>query len=151
MRVRTQKYGVIRMHVLAVLGDWVSRRVSAQCLIGTLAVALLTLVCYRLHLNFFTVGFLYLIVVVLLSTTGGFFSSAFVSIIAIGCLDYFFVPPFFSLRVDDSMNVVAITVFLTTSLVVTRLVSKLRKMTDEALSGVHRKLIDAEARERARV
>jgi len=151
MRVRTQKYGVIRMHVLAVLGDWVSRRVSAQCLIGTLAVALLTLVCYRLHLNFFTVGFLYLIVVVLLSTTGGFFSSAFVSIIAIGCLDYFFVPPFFSLRVDDSMNVVAITVFLTTSLVVTRLVSKLRKMTDEALSGVHRKLIDAEERERARV
>jgi signal transduction histidine kinase len=151
MRVRTQKHGVIRMHVWAVLGDWVSRRVGAQCLIGTLAVALLTLVCYRLHLNFFTVSFLYLIVVVLLSVTGGFFSSALVSIIAIGCLDYFFVPPFFSLRVDDTLNVVAIAVFLTTSLVITRLISKLRKKTDEVLSSVHRKLIDAEERERTRV
>ena len=139
------------MRVWAVLGGWVSRRVSAQCLIGTLAVALLTLACYRLHLNFSTVSFLYLIVVVLLSSTGGFFSSAFVSIIAFGCLDYFFVPPILSLRVVDRFNVVAITVFLTISLVITRLVSKLRKMTDEAVSSLHRKLIDAEERERSRV
>jgi len=116
------------MRVWAVLEGWASRLVSAQCLSGTLAVALLTLACYRLHLNFSTVSFLYLIVVVLLSSKGGFFSSAFVSIIALGCLDYFFVPPIFSLRVVDRFNVVAITVFLATSLVITRLVTKLRKM-----------------------
>jgi two-component system sensor kinase FixL len=139
------------MRVWAVLEGWASRLVSAQCLSGTLAVALLTLACYRLHLNFSTVSFLYLIVVVLLSSKGGFFSSAFVSIIALGCLDYFFVPPIFSLRVVDRFNVVAITVFLATSLVITRLVTKLRKMTDEAVSSVHRKLIDAEERERSRV
>jgi signal transduction histidine kinase len=53
--------------------------------------------------------------------------------------------------VVDRFNVVAITVFLATSLVITRLVTKLRKMTDEAVSSVHRKLIDAEERERSRV
>jgi signal transduction histidine kinase len=139
------------MRVWAVLEGWASRLVSAQCLSGTLAVALLTLACYRLHLNFSTVSFLYLIVVVLLSSKGGFFSSAFVSIIALGCLDYFFVPPIFSLRVVDRFNVVAITVFLATSLVITRLVTKLRKMTDEAVSSVHRKLIDAEEREYTKI
>jgi signal transduction histidine kinase len=146
------RFGVmIRPRVWAVLGDWVSRHVSAQCLIGTLGVALLTLVCYPLHLNFSTVSFLYLIVVVLLSITGSFFSSALVSIIAIGCLDYFFIPPLFSLRVDDPLNVVTITVFLTTSLVITRLVSKLRKMAEDARLTVHRKLIEAEERDYTRI
>jgi hypothetical protein len=42
LRVHIQKHGVIRVRVWADLGDWVSRRVSAQCLVGTLAVALLT-------------------------------------------------------------------------------------------------------------
>jgi two-component system sensor kinase FixL len=99
-------------------------------LIGTLAVAMATLVCYRLHLNFATVSFLYLIVVVLLSVTGGFFSSAFLSILAVGCLDYFFVPPIFSFRVVERFNVAAIVVFLTASLVITRPVSRLREMRE---------------------
>src|SRR5271154_5086879 len=117
-------------------------RVGAKCLIGALAVALITLVCYQLRWNLATVGFLYLIIVVLLSITGDFFSSAFVSILAVVCLDYFFAPPAFSLWVVDRLNVVAIAAFLTTSLVITRQVSRLREMTDEALLSVHRKLID---------
>jgi signal transduction histidine kinase len=129
----------------------VLRRVSAKSLIGTLAVALLTLVCYQLHWNLATVGFLYLIIVVLLSITGDFFSSAFVSILAVGCLDYFFAPPAFSLWVADPLNVVATAAFLTTSLVITRQVSRLREMTDKALLSIHRKLIDAEERERTRI
>jgi K+-sensing histidine kinase KdpD len=126
-------------------------RVSEQCLIGVMSVALVTLVCYRLHLSFPTVSLLYLIVVVLLSVRGGFFSSAFVSIVSVGCLNYFFALPLFSFRVTNAFDVVAITVFLTTSLIITRLISKLRKMADEARTSVHRQLIDAEAREYARV
>jgi signal transduction histidine kinase len=127
------------------------RGVSEQCLIGTFAVALLTVVGYRFHLNFPTVSLLYLIVVVLLSSRGGFFSSAFVSIVSVGCLNYFFAPPLFSFRVANPFDIVAITVFLTTSLIITRLISKLQKMTEEARTSVHRKLIDAEARECARI
>jgi K+-sensing histidine kinase KdpD len=120
-------------------------------LIGTFSVALLTLVCDRLHLNFPTVSLLYLVVIVLLSVTGGFFSSAFVSIVSVGCLNYFFVPPLFSFRVTNPFDVVAITAFLTTSLIITRLISKLQMITEEARTSAHRKLIDAEAREYARV
>jgi signal transduction histidine kinase len=129
----------------------VLRRVGAKCSLATLAVALLTLVCYQLHWNLATVGFLYLIIVVLLSITGDFFSSAFASILAVGCLDYFFAPPAFSIWVVDRLNVVAIAAFLITSLVITRQVSRLREMTSEALSSVHRKLIEADEREHTRI
>jgi signal transduction histidine kinase len=120
-------------------------------LIGTVAVALLTVVGYRFHLNFPTVSLLYLLVVVLLSIRGGFFSSAFVSIVSVGCLNYFFAPPLFSFRVANPFDLVAITVFVTTALIITGLIAEIQKMTDEARTSVHRKLIDAEAREYARV
>lgn len=123
-------------------------RVSARCLMGAIVVGVLTFVCNRLNCNLSTAGFLYLIVVVLISATGSFFASAFVSIFAVGCLTYFFAPPAFSFRVVDSANIVAIAAFLTTSLVITRLISKNREMADEATLSVHRKLIDAEERER---
>jgi signal transduction histidine kinase len=45
----------------------------------------------------------------------------------------------------------AIAAFFTTSLVITRQVSRLREMADEALLSIHRKLIDAEERERTRI
>ena len=127
--------------------SYVFRRVTINSLFGTLAVASLTFVCYRLHASLATVGFLYLIVIVLLSSSGSLFSSALISILAVGCLDYFFAPPIFSLRIVDPLNVVAIATFFVTSFVITRLVVKVRLMTDEALSSVHRKLIDAEERE----
>jgi len=55
---------------------------------GCLLAALLTVVCFRLHLSFATTGFLYLVVVVLQSLTGNFVSSALVSSVAVLCLDY---------------------------------------------------------------
>lgn len=134
--------------------EWASarlRRSAALCLFGIVTLASLTFLCIRLHLNIATIGFLYLIVVVLLSLTGDFVSSAVLSIISVGCLAYFFAPPIFSFRVVDPLNVVTIIAFLTTSLVVSRLVSKLHKMSEEALSSVNRKLIDAEERERSRI
>jgi signal transduction histidine kinase len=53
--------------------------------------------------------------------------------------------------VDDPLNVVAIVAFLTTSLVITRLVSRVRKLADEALSSVSHKVIEAEEQERQRI
>ena len=59
------------------------RRVAGQVALGSLGVALITGVCFPAHLNFGIPGFLYLLVVVLLSLTSGFTSSAIVSVIAI--------------------------------------------------------------------
>ncbi len=122
----------------------------STCLIGGLALVFLTVVCYRLRFNVATAGFLYVIVVVLLSCIGGLVSSIVISIIAVVCLAHL-APPRYSFRVDDPLDVVAIITFLITSLVISFLVSKLRKMTDVALSSINRRLIDSEERGRARI
>lgn len=99
---------------------------------GSAGVAVVTLICYRLHFNYATAGFLYLLVVVLLSIAGSFLSSAIISILAVGCLDYFFVPPVMSLRVVDSHDVLALGAFLLTALVITRQASTARSQTVSA-------------------
>jgi signal transduction histidine kinase len=117
---------------------------------GAIVLVLITFACYRLHLNVATAGFLYMIVVVMLSRKGDFVSSIFVSVVAVFCLADL-APPTHSFRVDNPLDVVAIIAFLTTSVVIVRLVSKLQKMVKDARFSVHRKLIDAEEREYTRI
>jgi signal transduction histidine kinase len=121
-----------------------------QCLIASLTLVSLTLVCYRLHLNLATAALLYVIVVVLLARVGDLFSSIVASLFAAVCLVHL-APPAFSFRVDDPLDDVAVIAFLITSFIIARLVSRLRRMAEEALSSVNRRLIDAEERERARI
>jgi PAS domain S-box-containing protein len=82
-------------------------------------------------LNISTVGFLYLIVIVLLSLSGDYVASVVISVVAALCIAYFFAPPIFSIRVDDPLNIVAIIAFLTTSLVISRLVSEVRSRSEK--------------------
>ena len=70
---------------------------AAQLLFGVGALALVTLLCFQLGLNLTTAAFAYLIAIVLLSLMGGFPSSAVLSIVAVGCLSYFFAAPVFNL------------------------------------------------------
>jgi len=123
---------------------------ALQCLVGSLALALLTVICERLRFNLATASLLYVIVIVLLARAGGFVSSIVASIVAAVCLAYL-APPAHSFRIDDSLDDVAVATFLITSLIISRLVSKLRKMAEEALSSVNRRLVDAEDRERAMI
>ena len=108
-------------------------RVVAQCLSGSMAIALITFVCFRLRLNLATTAFLYLIIIVLLSLQGSFLLSAVFSLIAVGCLSYYFTPPIFSFRVADPLDAVAIAAFLVTSAVITHLVSRVRRLMQEKL------------------
>jgi two-component system sensor histidine kinase KdpD len=94
---------------------------------GCLLIGLITYVCYRLRLNLSVAGFVYLIVVVLQSLVGNFASSAAVSLVAVLCLDFFFVPPFFSFEVTNPLDILALISFLTTGLVITRLTTRVRK------------------------
>ena len=100
----------------------------AQCLLGGIAVALVTFVCFRLDVSITTAALLYLIVVALASLTGSFVLSAFVSIAAILCLDYFFTEPLFRIDIalSQPLNAVALITFLGTALVITSLMSKVR-------------------------
>ena len=126
-------------------------RSSVPGLLGAAGLALMTFICFRLQVGLATAALLYLMVVVLLSLKGSFISSAVISVLAVGCLDYFFTAPLFHFGKNDFPNFVAITVFLITSLVITRLVSRVRKQAEEALSSVSYRVIEAEEQERQRI
>jgi C4-dicarboxylate-specific signal transduction histidine kinase len=96
-------------------------RSVAQCLLGSLGVALLTFVCFRLQIGLTIVALLYLIIVVLLSIARGFVASIFTSVIAVLCLDYFFAKPVFSLELYDPLEVVTLVAFLTIASVISLL------------------------------
>jgi two-component system, LuxR family, sensor kinase FixL len=121
-------------------------RSAAQCLLGGIAVALVTFVCFRLNVSITTAALLYLIVVVLASLAGSFVLSAVVSIIAILCLDYFFTEPLFNIdtTLRNPLNLVALITFLGTALVITSLMSKVRKSFQEtqALKDQLRLVVD---------
>jgi PAS domain S-box-containing protein len=119
-------------------------RSAAQCLFGAVVLALLTYVCFRLQVNPTTVALLYLIVIVLVSLSSDFIPAAFVSIVAYVCLDSFFTEPLFHIAMSEPLDVVAPVAFLTTSLVITRLMSKVRKSFQEiqALKDQLRLVID---------
>jgi two-component system sensor histidine kinase KdpD len=107
-------------------------RTGLRAIPGTLLVGLATFTCYWLGLSLTVTGFLFLIVVVLQSLLGDFIASALVSIVADLCLNFFFVPPIFSFRVTDSSDIWALIAFLVTGLVITRLVTQVRKEAQES-------------------
>jgi two-component system, OmpR family, sensor histidine kinase KdpD len=84
-------------------------------------VALCTWGAFRFGLNVPTVGFLYLVLVVLVSLHGGFAVATVTSIFAAVCLDYFFIPPIWSFEVNSTQYWIALGAFEFTALVITRL------------------------------
>jgi two-component system, OmpR family, sensor histidine kinase KdpD len=100
------------------------RKALIGVITGIAAVALLTALCYRLQLNLAPVGFLYLLLVVIEALAAGFLPAAVVSLVAVGCLDYFFTAPALSFRIANPLDILALTTYLITALVVSRLSSK---------------------------
>ena len=125
-------------------------RSAAECLVASLALASLTVICYRLHVNIAAAGLLFVIVVVIISRVGSFVSSVFAAIFAALCLAHI-APPAFSLEVSDPLDIVAIISFLVTSLVIAGLVSQVRKQAEDARSSVSYRVIEAEEQERHRI
>lgn len=126
-------------------------RSAAPGLLGAIGLALVTLVCFLLQIGLATAALLYLMVVVLVSLKGSFVSSTVVSVLAVGCLDYFFTVPLFALGMNDLQGYLGMIVFLTISLTITRLVTRVRKQAEEALSSVSYRVIKAEEQERRRI
>lgn len=126
-------------------------RSAAPCLFGAVALVPVTLIGFYFHLGLASASLLYVMVVVFTSMKGSFVSSTVVSLLAVGCLDYFFTIPLLTLGMNDLQSYVAMTVFLTTSLIVTRLVYRVRKQAEEALSSVSYRVVEAEEQERHRI
>jgi two-component system, OmpR family, sensor histidine kinase KdpD len=101
-------------------------------LTGSWAVALLTFAGYVLHFNSATVGFLFLLVVICVAIVSGFWQATFVSLVACGCLDYFFYPPVLVFTISDPQDYIALSAFELTALIVSRLSSKEQRVSTEA-------------------
>src|SRR6516164_195505 len=93
--------GVVKSHLGILRG----------CLAGLTGVALATLIAFRLHLNLSSSGSLYFLIVVMVSIVWGFWEASVTSLIAVSCLNYFFVPPVFTWTVSDPQNWVALATF----------------------------------------
>ena len=113
------------------------RGVATQLGIGAAAIAATTAASFAIGLSAPTVAFAYLIVIELLALISGFGVLAVLSVLAVMCLNFFFVPPLFALSVGPHDGV-ELAAFLLTALVMTRL-------------GTWSRLAGARAAERARL
>ncbi len=109
-------------------------RLAAECLVASLALTSVTVVCNRLHFNLAANALFLMIFIVLTARLGSFFSSIFASIVAAVCLTYM-VPPVFSFRVTDPLDGVAIIAFLSTSFIIARLVATVRNRSEQAMAS----------------
>jgi PAS domain S-box-containing protein len=106
-------------------------REALYLLLGLVALVLLTWLSSWLEFRLVSTAFAYLILIVLLSLAGSFVTPAVVSLIALGCLAYFFAPPIFAFRIDYQEDVITAAAFLISSLVVIGLVRRVRARRDE--------------------
>jgi signal transduction histidine kinase len=106
---------------------------SAQFAFGVVGLSVITFGAFRLHLQPGAISLLYLIVVVFVSLRAGFVSSIALSLIAVCCLNYFFIPRFSLSGGRNPLDIVATLVFLTTAWVITGMVARVRRLTEAQL------------------
>ena len=102
-----------------------------QALLGAVAVLLLTYGGYRVQLDLTTATLLCLIVILVVSLGGYFLPAAFVSVVALLCVNYFFLPSLFSTRAAHLIDEIAVIALLATGLVISRLMARLRQSFSE--------------------
>jgi PAS domain S-box-containing protein len=127
---------------------------GTQLVLGTAGLALITVVCFWLGVGVARTGFAYVILIALVSLVGSLGASVVLSIVAAGCLNYFFSPPLFEFRIDAADDITRIAAFLATSLVVAALMTRsrvsearFRSFVDHATDGFflfdeHQALVD---------
>jgi len=109
------------------------RRALIPLLRGALVLSAVTALAFRLHLNSAAAACLYLIAVVANCLDCGPWTAAAVSLVAVGCLDFFFIEPLFRFTVADPVDVAALAAFLSSSLLVSRLAGRARQEAKAAL------------------
>ena len=99
------------------------REVVYQGAIVFLLVTCLTYVAFILHVKDSSAGFLFLLLVVIIALWLGFGAATVASILAVNCLNYFFITPILSFRIYHAEDWVALGAFEFTALLVSRLSS----------------------------
>jgi PAS domain S-box-containing protein len=104
------------------------RYLSALWLSGAATLALATWACFLLGLGSATAACVYLVIIVLLSLMDNFATAVIFPVIVVGCLDFFFIKPLFAFEVANPQDLTTLSAFLITSIVITSLVRRLRRL-----------------------
>jgi two-component system sensor histidine kinase KdpD len=111
-------------------------RLALRLLASLAGVVLVTIACRQfVPGNPTTIGFAYLLLVLMIASTWGFIESASASIAATLAFNFFFLPPVGRFTIADPENWVALFAFLTTSLIASRLSTEAKR---RALDAVER-------------
>ncbi|WP_375785104.1 PAS domain S-box protein [Bradyrhizobium sp. Pha-3] len=127
------------------------KRSATQFAFGSITLAVVTQASLYLHTHFAATAFAYLLVILLFSLIGSFIASSALSVLAIAALAYYFVPPAFSLRIDDPQALPVVVAFFTVSIVGTHLIGKVRQEREvarEAAAKLRRSAADLKDREK---
>jgi len=108
-------------------------RFAGASLLGTLGVAFVTYYAFALHARQSIAGYSYLLVVVLIAMFSGFWEATFTSLVAVVCLNFFFVPPILSFEVAEPEDWIALVAFEITALLVSRLSTRVRNQAKAEL------------------
>ena len=109
-------------------------RHALRLLMSFTGVAIVTFVAYRvIPVNATTVGFAYLLLVLVIASTWGFLEAALSSVLATLVFNFFFFPPVGTLTIADPQNWVALFSFLATSLIASRLSDRAKRRALEAI------------------
>jgi two-component system sensor histidine kinase KdpD len=98
-----------------------------------LLVAAITWIAFSvLHVNALVVGFTYILAVLVVAARWGLSESIVISVAAMLCLNYYFLPPILSLTIADPQNWVALFAFVVTALTASKLSSNAERRAAEA-------------------
>jgi len=95
-------------------------------------VAVLVSICRLLHTNASTVGFAFLLAVLVVSTLWGLRCAIFLSVIATLAYNYYFLPPIGTFTIADPQNWIALFTFLLTAVIASELSERARRETANA-------------------
>jgi two-component system sensor histidine kinase KdpD len=87
---------------------------------------------FAFHISLLTIGLLYLLTVVAVASLFGFWEASLISLLAVACLDYFFLPPIFHFDIADPQDWVALATFEATALAISRLHGREMRIAREA-------------------
>jgi two-component system sensor histidine kinase KdpD len=107
---------------------------ALRVFLGVGFVAAITLAGYRVApVNATTIGFCYLVAILIIAGSLGLRESIAASIVASVCFNYYFLPPVLHFTIADPQNWVALFAFLFAAILVSQLSTRARQQTQRAL------------------
>jgi two-component system sensor histidine kinase KdpD len=110
------------------VGIHMLRALACLMLVGTIT----WIAFYVLNVNALIAGFAYVLAVLIVAERWGLTESFVISVAAMLCLDYYFLPPILSLHIADPQNCLALFVFMMTAITASKLSASVRNRAADA-------------------